>query len=277
MIGKITILFLVGLLAVSLLFNYALYKQGQHFYLQLNATRLDPVGLSVYPTNSPYHQGEKSEAKRIVFFGDSRIAAWTQPKIAGYEFLNRGIGGQTSTQILMRHDAHVMPLAPDIILIQAGINDLKTIPLFPKQRDKILSDVQKNLHEITRKAVDQGTTVILTTIFPVGKVPLERRPFWSEDVESALVEANAFISSLQAPNIFVFDAYSILVGKDGKIRPQYSQDLLHLNQEGYRALNRELEQFFANLLVDDTAPHRMNIYSTRHYAQNRTPRNNPQR
>lgn len=81
-------------------------------------------------------------------------------------------------------------------------------------------------------------------------MPLERRPFWSEDVESALVEANAFISSLQAPNIFVFDAYSILVGKDGKIRPQYSRDLLHLNQEGYRVLNRELEQFFANLSVD---------------------------
>ncbi|RWX51376.1 Lysophospholipase L1, partial [Candidatus Electrothrix marina] len=247
MTGKMTILFLMGLLAVSLLFNYVLYKQGKQFYLQLNADRLDPVGLSVYPATSPNHQKEKSKAKRIVFLGDSRIADWTQPEITGYEIFNRGIGGQTSAQTLMRYDAHVMPLAPDIILIQAGVNDLKTIALFPEQRDRILSDVQKNLHEITRKAVDQGATVILTTIFPVGKVPLERRPFWSEDVESALIEANAFIFSLQDEHVVIFDAYSILVSKNGKIQPQYSRDLLHLNKQGYAVLNRELEQFFARL------------------------------
>ncbi|MCI5212035.1 MAG: hypothetical protein D3910_25380 [Candidatus Electrothrix sp. ATG2] len=67
------------------------------------------------------------------------------------------------------------------------------------------------------------------------------------------VEANAFIFSLQTKNVFVFDAYSLLVGEDGKIHPQYSLDLLHLNQEGYRVLNQELERFIANLSVDDTS------------------------
>ena len=271
MTGKITILLLVGLLAVSLLFNYVLYKQGQHFHLQLNATRLDPIGLSVDPATPPNNPEKKAISKRMVFFGDSRIAEWTQPEITGYEFLNRGIGGQTSAQILMRYDAHVMPLAPDIVLIQAGVNDLKTIPLFPEQQDKILSDVQNNLLKITQKAVDQGTTVILTTIFPVGNVPLERRPFWSEDVESALVEANAFISSLQDEHVVIFDAYSILVGENGKIQPQYSRDLLHLNQEGYKILNQELAQFIARISMGDTKSHSMNIYSTRPNAQNRTP------
>ncbi|WP_339136576.1 MAG: GDSL-type esterase/lipase family protein [Candidatus Electrothrix sp. GW3-4] len=271
MLSKLTILLLTTLLAASLLLCFALFKQARQFYLQLNATQLDPIGVSLFPATPALYPEKKRKAQRIVFFGDSRIEQWTQPDLTGYELFNRGIGGQTSTQILMRYDAHVRPLAPDIILIQAGINDLKTIALFPEQRDKILTDLQKNLAALTQRAVDQGITVLLTTIFPAGKVPLARKLFWSKDVEAAIVKANTFISSLQAKNILVFDAYSILVGEDGKIRPQYSRDLLHLNQEGYKVLNRELGQFIANLSVDDTAPHRMNTSSTRPNAQSRTP------
>ncbi|XCN73535.1 MAG: GDSL-type esterase/lipase family protein [Candidatus Electrothrix aestuarii] len=270
LLSKLTILLLTTLLAASLLLCFALFKQGKQFYRRLNATQLDPIGLSFFPVTPASILDKQKDAKRLVFFGDSRIEQWTQPKIAGYEILNRGIGGQTSTQILMRYDAHVRPLAPDILLIQAGINDLKTIALFPEQRDKILADLQENLAALTQRAVDQGITVLLTTIFPVGKVPLARKLFWSKDVEAAIVKVNTFISSLQAKNILVFDAYSILVGEDGKIRPQYSRDLLHLNQEGYKVLNRELGQFIANLSVDDTAPHRMNTSSTRPNAQNIT-------
>ena len=105
----------------------------------------------------------------------------------------------------------------------------------------------------------------------LGRVPLQRKLFWSEDVEDAIVEANAFISSLQTKNVFVFDAYSLLVGEDGKIHPQYSRDLLHLNQKGYRVLNQELERFIANLSVDETVSHPMNTSSIRPNAQVRTP------
>ncbi len=134
--SRMTILFLAILLTVSLLFNYIFFEQGRQFHLQLNTTQLDPMGLSDFPATPPTYPEKKNREKRIVFFGDSRIAEWTQPKITEYELLNRGIGGQTSAQILMRYDAHVMPLAPDIILIQAGINDLKTIPLFPDSATK---------------------------------------------------------------------------------------------------------------------------------------------
>ncbi|WP_446009281.1 SGNH/GDSL hydrolase family protein [Candidatus Electrothrix sp.] len=250
MTDRLIVSLCIGTLIFSLLLNYTFFKQSKQFYLRLNATQLDPIGLSFFPATPAHHPEEKSQTKRIVFFGDSRIAQWTQPEIAGYKIVNRGIGGQTSTQILMRYHAHVSPLAPDILLIQAGVNDLKTIALFPEQRDKILADLKENLATLTHQAADQGTTVILTTIFPVGKVPLARKLFWSKDVEDAIVETNAFISSLQAPNILIFDAYSILVGEDGKIRPQYSQDLLHLNQEGYKVLNQKLGQFITNLSVD---------------------------
>jgi lysophospholipase L1-like esterase len=271
MLSKLTTLLLSTLLAASLLLCFALFKQGKQFYLRLNATQLDPIGLSFFPATTPNPPEGKNETKRIVFFGDSRIEQWKPPELIGYELFNRGIGGQTSAQILMRYHAHVSPLAPDILLIQAGVNDLKTIALFPEQQEKILTDLKKNLATLTQRAVNQGITVILTTIFPVGKVPLARKLFWSKDVENAIVETNAFISSLQAPNILIFDAYSILVNEDGKIRPQYSRDLLHLNQEGYKLLNQELERFMVSLSVDNTSSHRMHTSSTRLDAQNRTP------
>ncbi|MCI5210251.1 MAG: hypothetical protein D3910_15985 [Candidatus Electrothrix sp. ATG2] len=131
MASRLVILLLTALLVASLLLNYILYKQGRQFYLQLNATKLAPVGLSVFPAIPLDPPGGKDKAKRIIFFGDSRIAQWPQPELTGYEMLNWGIGGETSSQILHRYDAHVVPLAPNILLIQAGVNDLKTIPLFP--------------------------------------------------------------------------------------------------------------------------------------------------
>ena len=127
------ILLALGLL-VSLVFNFILYRQGRGYYLQLNATRLDPLGLEAHPAR--YSESERSlgAAHRIIFLGDSRITQWPQPAIDGYQIVNRGIGAQTSTQVLGRYDVHVKPLEPDILLVQVGINDLKAIPLITVRR-----------------------------------------------------------------------------------------------------------------------------------------------
>ncbi len=53
-------------------------------------------------------------------------------------FVNRGIGNQTTAQVLGHFHAHVAPLHPQTIILQVGINDLKTIPLFPEQAETII-------------------------------------------------------------------------------------------------------------------------------------------
>jgi hypothetical protein len=127
---------LVAGLLISITLNLFLYTQGREYYLQLNETRLDPLGLSYYPSVSDPKALTASRQTVVVFVGDSRAASWPPPaNLEGFEFINRGIGAQTSAQTLHRFKAQVKPLQPHIVILQVGINDLKTIPLFPERKE----------------------------------------------------------------------------------------------------------------------------------------------
>ena len=233
------IVLLMLFLTLSILLNLFLFDRGKQYYYQLNLDRLDPLNLKAYP--SQIDQNADSERLWVVFFGDSRADQWPAP--AGFEqieFINRGIGGQTSAQIAGRFDEHVAPLHPDVLLIQMCINDLKTIPMFPEMESEIIADCKNNLEWSVQRGRDQGAVVILTTIFPLGKLSLERSLFWSEDVGKSIEEVNQFINSLQAEDVIVLDTGKILADESGLVRDEYQWDLLHLNEAGYRALNQEL-------------------------------------
>lgn len=82
----------------------------------------------------------------------------------------------------------------------------------------------------------------LLTIFPVGEVPLQRKPFWSDDISRAIKEVNAYIATLAGDKIIVFDTFPILGDSQGMMLPKYRADELHLNEEGYAILNQNLSQ-----------------------------------
>ncbi len=234
--GRRRLLALLLLLALSIGLNVALGLRARGYYLELNRLALDPLGLGVFGSGAT----PEGDAALVVFFGDSRAAQWPAPEdLSSFRFLNRGIGNQTSAQILARFDAHIAPLRPDILVLQAGINDLKAIPLFPERKRAIVADCEQHLRQIVQRARAQGTVVILTTIFPVGPVPLERRPFWSDDVALAVEEVNAFLVTLQGPGVLLLDSHAILA-ENGAAREAFAHDTLHLNAQGYAALNRAL-------------------------------------
>ncbi len=241
-------LLLVALLA-SVALNLIFFAQSRQYYLQLNETRLDPLGLSSYAPDA-LQDAASSGKPMIVFFGDSRAANWSPPDLARFEFVNRGIGAQTSAQALHRFSYHVGPLHPQVVLVQVGINDLKTIPLFPERKEIIIASCQDNIRNIVTQSVDDGAIVILTTIFPIGAVSLERRPFWSLDVAKAIVEVNTFIRSLEAHNVIILDAYSILANENGTTKDEYAQDMLHLNAAGYTTLNEHLMPILRDKIPD---------------------------
>lgn len=230
---KVAFIVVSFVLLLSIAANFLLYERGKKYYLLLNQSHLDPLGLSAFadiPVNT--------QPPLIVFFGDSRAAQWPAPsQIENATFLNRGIGNQTTAQVLGRFQAHVKPLHPQVIVIQAGINDLKTIPLFPDQKATIIDNCKANLKQIVDLSLAIGAQVIVTTIFPLGRLPVERRPFWSDDVKVAIDEVNSYIESLASDQVTIFDTGKVLANSDGIVYPQYSQDFLHLNTEGYAALN----------------------------------------
>ncbi len=237
---------LLLLLFLSLLGNSGLVWFANRQYVETAALRLDPLQLDIYHSPVPPKVAGK---QRAVFFGDSRALSWSAPAIEQVEFLNRGIGNQTSEQIRLRFAEHIAPLHADILILQLCVNDLKAIALLPQRRDAIVAQCERNILSIIAAARAAGSRVILTTVFPLGKVPPERALLWSDAIAPALREVNRFIAAQAGDGVTVFDAFTVLQGEPDLIRPEYSRDLLHLNARGYEVLNQHLQVMLAS------APH----------------------
>lgn len=243
---KVLLPFLFLCLVLSLLINIFLYTQLRKYYTLLYAVELDPLGLS-YFQESAVSSGKDNLLQTVVFYGDSRAAQWPTPAVNGFRFINRGIGNQTTAQVAGRFDEHIAPIKPDIIVLQLCINDLKTIPLFPGRRQEIISGCESNVQKIVEESLDLNSTVVISTVFPLGKVPLERRLVWSGEIEQSRQEVNEFIRNLSSDRVIVLDAEPLLTDDKGKIKQEYSFDTLHLDEAGYQALNLELTRILASL------------------------------
>lgn len=114
---------IVALLAASTT-SCILFQASKRFYAELNRVRLDPLGLLdrrfTTPKSDPF----------LAFYGDSRAEQWPSPSWVKGIIANLGVGGQTTEQILGRFDASFGSSTPSNVVFQAGINDLKVIPLF---------------------------------------------------------------------------------------------------------------------------------------------------
>ena len=243
------------LFVASLAANIVLYKKLKETYLNFYQVNLNPLGIKKYSNKQEAYLPQKS---RVVFYGDSRAYKWKYPeKNNDFQFINRGINGQTSSQVLWRFDAHIAELKPKVIILQVGINDLRMLPNPPKTRKDIVQNCQDNIAQIIERANSIDASIIVTTILPLGQgeIPLELRPFWSSlnDMERSINEVNQYIRSLRddtAPNfsdkVIVLDAYSLLDRED-RDKLKYYKDLLHINQEGYKLLNQELKSILNNI------------------------------
>jgi lysophospholipase L1-like esterase len=233
---------LVVLLGASILGLVVTFGFAKRFYRELNAVKLDPLGAAGLEVDA-----SKSRPK-LAIYGDSRAAEWPEPPgLAEAAVLNLGIDGQTSAQVLARFDAHLGPIDPEIVLLQVGINDLKTIPLFPEDRDQIVANIKDNIRQIVERCRGKGARVVVTTIFPVAEIPLERKLFWSDEVEVAIDEVNAYLETLASEQVEIVATAGILAGDDGRTDSEYSRDFLHLNAAGYERLNAELGKLMNDL------------------------------
>ncbi|MEL7331593.1 MAG: GDSL-type esterase/lipase family protein [Cyanobacteria bacterium J06560_2] len=260
-VGFISVLTI--LLGFSVMLNATLFKRAKAYYTELNAVRLDPIGLSCFDLNTRDRDTQLPEVPvsgqsvtRFVFVGDSRASSWPSPVMEGAEFINRGVGSQTTTQVLQRYSAHVSPLKPDVVIVQVGINDLKTIGLFPDRLSDIIADAQTNIEQIVKQAMAQGSTVVLIPILPAGEISLARRPFWSDQIDAAVLTVNQqllnFAKSSPPGSIIWFDGYSEIVDERGRVSAEYQKDELHLNDLGYEVLNKALVEKLSQLNLRKT-------------------------
>lgn len=233
---------LAALAIASWVTTFVVFRGAKRFYAEIAATRLDPLGLR--QVEIPAMQGRPT----LVFYGDSRAAQWPVPKGFEGRTLNLGISAQTTEQVLLRFNDHLGRLEPKIVVIQVGINDLKAIPLFPRAEGRIVETCKRNIEKIADLCRERGAHVVVTTLFPLGKIPLARRLVWSDRVAPAMDEVNRHIRSLASADVTVFDAAGVLTGEEGNLVAAYSRDFLHLTDAGYARLNEKLREQIEPLL-----------------------------
>lgn len=175
--------------------------------------------------------------RRVVFLGDSITDGWGRQAgtfFPGKPYLNRGIGGQTTPQMLLRMREDVVALKPAAMVLLAGTNDIagNTGPLS-------LEQIEGNLASIAELAQAHGIRLVLATLLPITDA---HGPQTGQRPPEKIRALNAWIRDYcRAGHCTVLDYASALAGKDGLLRPELSEDGLHPNAAGY-ALMQPLAQ-----------------------------------
>jgi len=236
--SKLLVLCLLTALVISLGLNAVFYRTGLAWYRDGVEVRLDPTRDAHFRRANEELSAVGPGEHRIVFIGDSRIEQWPDlPQPAGCQSVNRGSGGETTTQVALRLDRDVIRLHPDVAVVQAGINDLKAVGVVSIPEDEIIAKCERNLHTIVSRLRQSGVRVILITVLPIGPVELARRPVWSNATLTAVERVNETIRGMGCDGVTVVDCDPDMM-VNGRMNPNYARDAFHLTPAGYEALAR---------------------------------------
>jgi lysophospholipase L1-like esterase len=234
-VGRLVLWFLLVLQTIALVGAMLLARQ---YYIRSLETRAEPANNQVH-AQANASLPAKSQW-RVVLFGDSRISEWSPlPRVDGVEFVNRGIDGETTAQMRLRFDADVLALQPDVVVIQAGINDLVAASLSKQAGDRIRQNLKNSLRQMATLSADAGTRVVLLTVIPPASPSLLRWLVWNDDIIKDVAEVNAFIRTLDGlEGVTVVDAAGLLAPSGGELSAQYARNTLHFEPAAYAILNQ---------------------------------------
>jgi len=181
---------------------------------------------------------------RVVFLGNSITQGWIDrvPEFfAERHYINRGIGGQTTPQMLIRFRQDVIHLRPKVVVILAGINDIagNTGP-------STLEMIEDNLHSMTELAQANGIEVVLCSVLPAYDFP------WRPGQEPAekVVELNRRIEAYASTKGAVYcDYFTAMADERNGLPEELSGDGVHPNEAGYAIMAPLVEKAIARALL----------------------------
>jgi lysophospholipase L1-like esterase len=207
-------------------------------------TRLqDWAALARYRDANAGVTSPAKDEKRVVFMGDSITDFW---KLASYfpskPYINRGISGQTTPQMLIRFRPDVVALKPQVVVILAGTNDIagNTGPM-------TLEAIEDNLASMVELARSSGVRVVVASVLPVSDYAktkdgksinqTTRRP--PEKIKAL----NQWLKNHSTQNGLTYlDYFSAMVDEKGFLKEDLSNDGLHPNDKGYAVMQPLVEQ-----------------------------------
>ena len=184
-----------------------------------------------------------SGERRVVFLGNSITDGWARyfpSMFPGKPYVGRGIGGQTTPQMLVRFRQDVIALRPAVVVILAGTNDIagNTGP-------STLEMIEDNLMSMTELAQAHGIRVVLSSVLPVYDYR------WRPGLEPApkIVALNRWMKDYAARVGAVYlDYHSAMKDERDGLRPELGDDGVHPNEAGYRIMASLAEQAIAEAL-----------------------------
>lgn len=174
----------------------------------------------------------------IVFMGDSITEFWkvNDPDFFSLNnFIDRGISGQTTPQMLLRFRQDVINLHPSTVVILAGINDIaeNTGPITIEQ-------IMGNIISMVELAKVNKIKVILCTVLPANKFS------WNPKLQPAdkVIQLNQMIATYATKNKITYvDYYTVMVDEHKGLQKKYGEDGVHPNLEGYKVMEELLLRF----------------------------------
>lgn len=219
-----------------------LQRELDHAHKQL----LDWADLGRYKEDNTRLAPAAPGENRVVFMGDSITDGWGRrfgEFFPGKPYINRGISGQTTPQMLVRFRPDVVNLKPKAVVILAGTNDIagNTGP-------ETLEDIENNLMSMTELARASGIKVILSSVTPVCnyiKPQTERRP------PAKIIAINTWMRSYCQKNGLVYlDYYSAMLDDQQMLKREITVDGLHPNAAGYAVMEPLAEKAINEALIE---------------------------
>jgi lysophospholipase L1-like esterase len=187
---------------------------------------------------------------RAVFMGDSITDMWQQPRFGGFfpgkPYIDRGISGQTTPQMLVRFRRDVIDLAPKAVVILAGTNDIagNTGPVTDE-------DIEGYLSAMAELATAHGIKVVLSSVLPVSEYHVMPNgiPQTTARPMARVRTVNAWLKQYAAQHGHVYlDYFSSMLDERGLLRAELSEDDLHPNTKGYAIMAPLAESAIAQAL-----------------------------
>ena len=181
--------------------------------------------------------------KRIVFMGNSITELWKTTDssfFTGKPYINRGIGGQTTPQMLVRFREDVIDLKPAVVVILGGINDIAE-----NTGPTTVENIFGNILSMAELSTANHIKVVLSSVLPAYDFP------WRPGLEPAekIAKLNALIKSYADKNNFVYvDYYSAMVDKRKGLDEKFTNDGVHPTLAGYKVMEPLAEKAIAEAL-----------------------------
>ncbi len=196
-----------------------------------------------YAADNQKVEASENDGNRVVFMGDSITDIWGRGNngsvfFPGKPYVNRGISGQTTAQMLLRFYPDVIALKPKAVVILAGTNDIGG-NLGPVSMESI----EQNLAAMSDLARANNIKVVLSSLTPVCDY---HRPQTATRPPEKILELNRWIKAYVASHHLVYlDYYSSTVDDKGFFKAEITNDGLHPNAAGYEIMGPLAEKAIA--------------------------------